>query len=336
MQDIFTADQDNEQALPAEGEEASLPAQELSVQPDEAPADESNPEPEQTSEPEPEEVTEPEPEEVTEPEPDPEVKRAQYVSMAVNAGVPPLEMRFAQINSCYRRKPVAYRSYTYINSVIEGVIPPERYLLAAEESETAARLAEWNIVSAIRALDKFARYGRHVDFVTARCPAKLALHEDLYAFIERIIKENEFVTPSRLCLEFPRSVMFLDREKVRTSILGMKLLKVRTMISGVGEEDAPLTPLIHLPVDHVILAPWLTALATDRSKGPVINALLAYLRSMQFDVICEGVSNDEQIPVLNRADCYGYIPSPGYSGSVEHGRLRMPIDEAVIQKEEDI
>ena len=266
---------------------------------------------------------------------DPEEKRRRYVDMTVNAGVPPLEARFSQINSCYRKRPVAYRMFTYINSVIEGVIPPEKYSYAAEQGESGLRLAKWNITEAIRAVRKFESYGRHVDFVTARCPAHLAVAEDLYGFVKEILDEEDFHSPEKICLEFPRTILYEDEEKVRLSVLSMKLLKVRTMMTGCGEKDCPVTSLINIPVDSVVLAPWLTVLSDDRNKGQIINAFIGFLKSLQMDVICDGIYNDEQINILNRADCYGYIPSSGYEGSVEHGRLRMPLDEALIQKEDD-
>ena len=49
----------------------------------------------------------------------------------------------------------------------------------------------------------------------------------------------------------------------------------------------------------------------------------------------DGVKNDKQITVLSRADCYGYIPSAAYEGDVEHGRLRMMLDEALLQSDEE-
>ena len=129
--------------------------------------------------------------------------------------------------------------------------------------------------------------------------------------------------------------MYEQEEAARAMVLSMKLLKVRTMMSGCGEKDAPLTPLIQIPLDYVTVAPWVTVLADDRNKGASVTALLGFLRSLPCDVIADGVCNDEQISALSRADCFGYIPSSAYRGSVFHGRLRMMLEEAVAQREEE-
>ena len=260
---------------------------------------------------------------------------AEYLEMTIQSCVLPLEMRFSQINSCYRKTPVAYRSFTYINSVVEGVIPPEKYSYAADETERGERLTKWNIGDAIKAVRAFEEKGRKVEFITARVSPQIVREIDFYGYLKTILDEHGFDEPEKLCLEFPRTVLYEDREKVRMALLSMKLLKVKSMLAGCGERDSAMTPLFELPFDFVILAPWLPAYTEDRNKQQAIEALIAFLRSLKCDVIADGVKNDKQITVLSRADCYGYIPSAAYEGDVEHGRLRMMLDEALLQSDEE-
>ena len=257
-----------------------------------------------------------------------------YVGMAVSSGVAPLEMRFSQINSCYRKLPIAYRSFTYINSVTMGVLGPEKYCFATDGTDRGIRLSRWNIIEAMNIIKKMEAAGRHVEFVTARCSSRLARVDDLYEWMKELMKEQNFTSPEKLCLEFPQSLLFEEEEKTRLSVLNMKLLKIKTLMSGCGAEDCPVTNLMNIPVDYVILDPSVTTLAGNRNKGDAVNALISYLRTMQIEVIGDGVYNDNQITVLTRADCFGYIPSSGYKGSVGHGPLRMTADEATSQREE--
>ncbi len=260
-----------------------------------------------------------------------------YVKMTLSAGVAPLEMRFAQINSCYRRLPIAYRSFTYINSVIEGVIPPEKYAYAAEDPERGERLARWNVAKAIEAVQTFEAFDRNVEFVTARVPASLTRVPDMYAWMKSLLELHGLTErPERLCLEFPRTLLYEDVETARPALLALKLLKVRTLVAGIGERDCPDTALVELPVDMVLLAPRISAFSDNRDKGQVFTAFVNFLRSLPVDVIGDGLYNDDQITIHSRADCTGYIPSSGYEGAVQHGSLRMKLEEAVEQKEEDL
>lgn len=256
-----------------------------------------------------------------------------YVGMTISSGIVPLEMRFSQINSCYRKLPVAYRSHTYINSVTMGVISPERYSFATDGTDRGIRLAEWNIVKAMETVKKLTSLGRNIEFVTARCPAKLLSEKDMFEWMKKLMQDNDFHTPEKLCLEFPQSLLFEDEEKMRMSVLNLKLLKVKTMMSGCGANDSPITRLIAVPVDYVLLDPTMTALVDSRNNGNAILSLIGYLRSMHIDVIGEGAVNENQIQAMSRNDCFGYIPSPNFEGKIKHGSLVMTFEEAAAQKE---
>ena len=258
-----------------------------------------------------------------------------YVGETLRSGVQPLEMRFSQINSAYRRLPIAYRSFTYVNSVIVGVVPPEKYSFAADGTDRGLRLARWNIQEAMHAIDKMNEKGRRVQFITARCPAKLATLPDLYEKMKEFLETERFAHPEQLCLEFPQSLLFEEAEQVRAGILSLKLLKVKTLMSGCGEDDCPVANLLNVPVDMVLLAPRLTALADSRDKGNGVTAMISFLRNIPMDVIGEGAETDDGIRALSRADCMGYIPSPAYGGTAIHGSLRMTLEDAVAQREEE-
>ena len=259
----------------------------------------------------------------------------EFLKMTLNSGIAPLELRFTQINHCGRKLPIAYRSFTYVNSITEGVIPPEKYAYAIENAEEGLRLAKWNIVHIIRAIKAFEAAGRHVAFISARCPAHLCEIEDIYTWLKEIFEAEKFETPEKLCLEFPRSVLYESMEKVRSMVIGASLTKCVTMLAGCGMPDSPVTPLLNIPFDYAILAPWLTVYSSDRAKGRKISEFISFLRTLSIGVIGDGVTEDDQMTALNRADCFGYMPAPDYEGSVLHGKMRMTFQEALSQKEED-
>lgn len=274
--------------------------------------------------------------------PDPEEQEAEaasnapdFLEMTIQSCVLPLEMRFSQINGTYVVAPRAYRTYLYINSVIEGVIPPERYSFAADQTDRGVRLTKWNIGEAIAAVRKFDEAGRKVEFVTARVSPKIVYELDFYGYVKEILDEYGFDEPEKLCLEFPRTVLYEDSEKVRMALLSLKLLKVKSLLSGFGDRECPATPIFDLPFDYVLLSPWLAGFIDDRGKHEAFESLIALIHNNGCQLIVDGVKTDNQIKVLSRQDVYGYIPSPGYSGDREHGRLRMTLDEALLQSDEE-
>lgn len=259
--------------------------------------------------------------------------KPDYLAMTLQTRVMPLEMRFSQINNAYKKTPFAYRSYTYINSVIDGVIAPERYSFASDQTEQGIRLSRWNISEVAEAIKKMDNAGRHVQFITARVSPKIVDQLDFYAYIKELADGCGIEDYSKLCLEFPRTVLFEDHEKVRAAVLAMKLLKIKSMLTGCGSTDSAITPLFDIPFDYVVLAPALAYRIDDRGKKAAMEAFLSFIRLLGCDVIAENVTNDDQINSLIKSDCVGYIPSPDYHGAFEHGRLRMPLDEALLQSD---
>lgn len=91
---------------------------------------------------------------------------------------------------------------------------------------------------------RLGKFGRHVDFISVRCPAALVRKADLYEWVKGIFKENSFDEFDKICLEFPESVLFEDVQATRLAILNMKILKVKTMMSGCGADDCPMAKLL--------------------------------------------------------------------------------------------
>ncbi|MCR5694998.1 MAG: EAL domain-containing protein [Clostridia bacterium] len=272
------------------------------------------------------------PEEPTDDEEEAE-KKPDYVKITLESNIVPLEVKFSQINSCHRKTPIAYRTFTYVNSVIEGSIPPERYAYAADETDRGIRMTKWNIAYAAEALDAFEKGGRHVGFISVRVSPRIVREVDFYNYLQEMMAECGITDPEKLCLEFPRTVLYEDHENVRRAVLAMKLLKVKSMLADCGELDCPVTPLFHMPFDYLLLAGDIMTLVGDRNKTEATNAFLTFLRTLKCELIGDGAENDDQISALQRADAFGYIPSPDYTGEVEHGPLRMTLDEAVSQSE---
>lgn len=258
----------------------------------------------------------------------------EYVRMSVESGVKPLELRYTSINACYSKMPIAYRTITRINSVTAGVLTPTDYAVTTEATREGMELACWSIGEAMRHLRAFEKAGRHIAYIAVRCPVALAANGRLEETMKRLLNENGCNHPEQICLEFPASLLHHPTETLRTAMLDMKLMKVKTMMSGCGGSDCPMANLLAVPVDRVLLTPAMTHLAGSRDYPAVLPALLQYLRSMRVEVLAEGVENDSQIQILNRTDCAGYIAAENYAGSAGRSRFDMTPERAVAEKEE--
>jgi EAL domain-containing protein (putative c-di-GMP-specific phosphodiesterase class I) len=254
------------------------------------------------------------------------------VSRTLDAGVLPLVLRYRQINACDTKLPIAYRTETIVRSTALGYLTPEEYQHACESTQVSFRMAEWSVVEAMKHINHFVKAGRDVQWISVRCPSSMVERVDFYQWMKRLIKENHFRYPSKLCLEFDTSLLSKKTEPARLAILDMKLLGVKTLLSGCGDADCPMARIVQIPVDMVMLAPSVTKWTGSRNKPQVVPTLIPYLRSMRTEVYAAGVLNDEQIRLLNRSECIGYTTSSLYEGKSPTER-NLGVRKALAQKD---
>lgn len=254
------------------------------------------------------------------------------VSKTLDAGVLPLVLRYSQINACDTKLPMAYRTETMVRSTSLGYLTPREYQRVFETSDVGFRMAEWSVVEAMKHITRFVESGRDLQWISVRCPSRMTEQVDFYKWMKRLIKENKFRYPTKLCLEFDVSLLGRKTEHARLAVLDMKLLGVKTMLSGGADGDCPLSRLTEIPVDMVMLAPCATKWTGSRNKPQLIPTLVPYLRSMRADVYADGVLNDDQILLLNRSECVGYMSDPSYAGKYPTSR-NMGVRKALSQKD---
>lgn len=259
----------------------------------------------------------------------------EYVRQTQLAGIAPLELRLCQVNDCSSRYPVAYRTTTVVNSLVMGQLEYRDYSFATDVSLTGIRLAQWNVAEAMRIINDFVAAGRNIQWISVQCPTALATNTDMFEWMDALIKQNEFKHPEKLCLEFPVSLLYEDLAKARLSILDLKLLKVKTMLTDCASDQCPMSRLLKVPVDIVLMTPEMTAFTGSRDKPKVVPTLVEHLKSMRLEVVADGVQDDEQIRALARLECLGYIPADDYSGRGSFGSKSMSASEAILQKEEE-
>lgn len=236
------------------------------------------------------------------------------VKRSLDAGVEPLHLKFLQINSCDTNAPIAFRSFAIINSVVEGHLVPRQYMNAMENTEMGIRLAEWSIEEAFGYITRLVEEGVRFKWLSVRCPVRLVLEVDVYAWIKTLMDKHKFEYPDKLCLEFSSDLLRTDGRLARRAVLDMKLLGVKTLVSNCGKQTCPTSQFLKVPADMALLAPEITAWTGSRNKPQFINTLIPYINSMRVQVYAAGVSNDEQIRLLNRVDCVGYTVVNDYKG----------------------
>lgn len=251
--------------------------------------------------------------------------RKEYIRLTVDAGVPPLELRFYPIVDVESGAPIAYRTKTTIHSVILGEMEEGSYTYVTDRRACGIELLKHNVQHAFTAIRAFAEAGREdVKFITVRCPAELAYREDLYEIVSHVVEKNPATDKNKLCLEFPAPLLDADKEKAGRALKDMKILGLRTAIVGCGEESFPVSKLLSVTPDIVFLDPSATEWAGSRNKPQLLSSFVSYIRSMGMDAIAEGTEKERR--AMRGSDCIGFAYTDGEGISAE---------EAIAQKPEE-
>ncbi|MBQ0099741.1 MAG: EAL domain-containing protein, partial [Firmicutes bacterium] len=220
--------------------------------------------------------------------------------------------------------PVAYRTEMLIHSILLGEMPENSYTYVSDYRDCGVELFKRTILHIIRAVEKFNHKGRNIKFLSMRCPAELVEKIDFYETLKEILMENQTFNPEQLCLEFPASILSKNEEKAKTAILDTKALKIKTSIIGCGEKEFPLSKLVEVTPDMVVLDKSATMYAGDRNKPQLLASMVSYIKSMGIDAIAEGEESSRKL--MRSTECIGFTVTNADS---------LSFKEALEQKEEE-
>jgi sensor c-di-GMP phosphodiesterase-like protein len=134
------------------------------------------------------------------------------------------------------------------------------------------------------------------------------------------------VPPEQLVLEVTERAPLPDLDEARRVISGLQGLGAKVAIDDVGTGHGGLSYLLKLGVDVIkIDKMFVDAIGTERYSQTIIETLVELARTMNMEVIAEGVERIEQVEYLRRKGVYeaqGYafappLPAAAYLGLVE-------------------
>ncbi|MCQ2399288.1 MAG: EAL domain-containing protein, partial [Clostridia bacterium] len=195
----------------------------------------------------------------------------------------------------------------------------------SDKREVGIELLKHNIQHAITALTLFEKANIDLDFLSIRCPADIIDKLSLYDIVSEILQKNPKFDSSKLCFEFPATILDKDTERAKTALLDMKLLKIRTAIVGGGDENFLLSKIVQVTPNIVFLTPTATAWGGNRNKPELLKSLTAYIKSMGAEVIAEG--RDINRKGLRGVECLGFLDVGGEA---------LSLDDALARKREKI
>ena len=240
--------------------------------------------------------------------------------LTVESGVEPLKFEYQAVYRAGEEKPKAFISRVTISGLPYGSFLPESYEQKIENISLGAHLTARLIKRAAKKIDLLLQNNpqAELDFIALPAYNAFLLLPDLYGELQNLLKDYPREVYSKICLIISESAFKPLQNQtninVNEKITDVKAFGLKTMISGFGKSDFPVTSLIGVEADYVGVSEETAALLNDRNAKESAMALMRFAATTGVAVVVNGIETDEQIRSLFFGDCYGYTAKAGFVG----------------------
>lgn len=178
-----------------------------------------------------------------------------------------------------------------------GLLYPEVFLPAAEETGLIAAIGQWVVETAVEDLARWRAAGADLWMAVNISPRQLP---HLVEHVAASLAEWQ-VPAETLHLEITESAVMNDSEPVLASLDSLRAAGVALAVDDFGTGYSSLSYLKRLPVTAVkIDRSFVRGLggSEDPFDRPIVDAIIHMAQSLRLEVIAEGVENAEQLAAL--------------------------------------
>jgi len=223
-----------------------------------------------------------------------------------------------------------------------GVVSPGVFIPMAEKNNLIWEIDCWVISEVCRQIKLWQEAGIKGLQIAINLSGKSITHIGLVEHICQEIEKNR-LTPHSLQIEITEGVLMADSAASAATLAKLKEMGISIAIDDFGTGYSSLQYLQSLPVDTIkIDQSFVSSIADIRDKAPVISAIIALAKSLELNVIAEGIESDVQSDFLRINGCpvgQGYLfyhPVPAYYvpsllGNFQHKRSEQTMNAYEIE-----
>ena len=226
------------------------------------------------------------------------------------AGELPLAMQRGEVDLHYQpildvgeRRVIGFEALLRWQHPTRGLLRPERFLPAAEQTNLIREIGMWALRRAIDDRIDLGLENYPDAAVSVNISARQFAEDGFLATLNSLMNERAFA-PRLLQLELTESAFIGNAERTVKLIAELRRLGVRVIIDNFGTGYASLSYLKNLPVDGLkIDQAFVRGLPDDRGNAAIVQAITTLCAKLGLLAIAEGVETLDELKALRSLDC---------------------------------
>jgi diguanylate cyclase (GGDEF)-like protein/PAS domain S-box-containing protein len=185
-----------------------------------------------------------------------------------------------------------------------GLIPPNDFIQAAEETGLIVPIGEWVLRTACAQMTRWNEAGYPPVRITVNLSARQLLQQkDLVNTVARILQETK-LNPYLLELEITESTAMQDIEHTITTLQKLRAMGVQIAIDDFGTGYSSLNYLTRFPITTLkIDRSFVADITANKENAAIVTAIIGLGRNLSLNIIAEGVETEAQLSFLKAQQC---------------------------------
>jgi diguanylate cyclase (GGDEF)-like protein len=218
---------------------------------------------------------------------------------------------YYQIQVDSSRRPIGAEALIRWVHPERGFVSPVQFIPLAEDTGLIVPIGQWVLETACAQLSVWQQDKATSHLVLAVNVSAKQFRQPFFVKQVREAVQRHSIRPNMIKLELTESMLLDNIEGIIATMNGLKEIDVRISLDDFGTGYSSLQYLKRLPLNQLkIDQSFVRDIAVDSSDKAIVSTIIAMSKSLNLEVIAEGVETDEQWRFLINAGCdlhQGYL-----------------------------